>query len=295
MDGCETMEVWLSLRLDGMLEPEEERELEAHLAVCPRCRALAQELEAVHTAFPQLEDCSAPEGFAQGVMERIGALEQKPKVVPLFRRPQVRALAGLAACAVLCIGLYRGGMLNQGVDSLEVESTGASLDAATYEQADRSAADQNDQNTVATETEEPTTSSEEQKDTAVRVAPDPAPADGSGDASSSDGSLSVPQTQDSIQPSQFQITTQMTKGYTVAGQTVWAVLTLDRLPRGWENVLGQSPEWLTDEAGRTCCMITAGQLQQLQTLAQQDGTISAALQGQAEEDQSCALVLLETP
>ena len=64
MDGCETMEVWLSLRLDGMLEPEEERELEAHLAVCPRCRALAQELEAVHTAFPQLEDCSAPEGFA---------------------------------------------------------------------------------------------------------------------------------------------------------------------------------------------------------------------------------------
>ena len=141
MDGCETMEVWLSLRLDGMLEPEEERELEAHLAVCPRCRALAQELEAVHTAFPQLEDCSAPEGFAQGVMERIGALEQKPKVVPLFRRPQVRALAGLAACAVLCIGLYRGGMLNQGVDSLEVESAGTSLDAATYEQADRSAAD----------------------------------------------------------------------------------------------------------------------------------------------------------
>lgn len=292
MDGCETMEVWLSLRLDGMLEPEEERELEAHLAVCPRCRALAQELEAVHTVFPRLEDCSAPEGFAQGVMERIGALEQKPKVVPLFRRPQVRALAGLAACAVLCIGLYRGGMLNQGVDSLEVESAGASLDAATYEPADPSAADQN---TAAPETEESATSSEEQKDTAVRVAPDPAPADGSGDASSGDGSLSVPQTQDSIQPSQFQVGTQMAQGYTVAGQTVWAVLTMDRLPQGWEDVLGQSPEWLTDEAGRTCCMITAGQLQQLQTLAQQDGAISSSLQGQAEEDQSCALVLLENP
>ena len=292
MDGCETMEVWLSLRLDGMLEPEEERELEAHLAVCPRCRALAQELEAVHTVFPQLEDCSAPEGFAQGVMERIGALEQKPKVVPLFRRPQVRALAGLAACAVLCIGLYRGGMLNQSVDSLEVESAGASLDAATYEPADPSAADQN---TAAPETEESATSSEEQKDTAVRVAPDPAPADGSGDASSGDGSLSVPQTQDSIQPSQFQVGTQMAQGYTVAGQTVWAVLTMDRLPQGWEDVLGQSPEWLTDEAGRTCCMITAGQLQQLQTLAQQDGAISSSLQGQAEEDQSCALVLLENP
>ena len=126
MDGCETMEVWLSLRLDGMLEPEEERELEAHLAVCPSCRALARELEAMHTAFPQLEDCPAPEGFAEGVMERIDALEEKkPKVVPLFRRPQVRALMGLAACAVLCIGLYRGGMFTQEADlAAETENVG---------------------------------------------------------------------------------------------------------------------------------------------------------------------------
>ena len=135
MDGCETMEVWLSLRLDGMLEPEEEQELEAHLAVCPRCRALAEELEAVHTAFPQLEDCPAPEGFARGVMERIDALEEKkPKVVPLFRRPQVRALMGLAACAVLCIGLYRGGMFTQEADlAAETENVGAGVDAAMYQ------------------------------------------------------------------------------------------------------------------------------------------------------------------
>ena len=129
MDGCETMEVWLSLRLDGMLEPEEERELEAHLAVCPRCRALAQELEAVHTAFPQLEDCSAPEGFAQGVMDRIRALEpepapaegpedrkeeteptEMPKVVPLHRpMPRwARTAAALAACGALV--LLRGNL-----------------------------------------------------------------------------------------------------------------------------------------------------------------------------------------
>lgn len=49
--------------------------------------------------------------------------------------------------------------------------------------------------------------------------------------------------------------------YEVAGQTVAAVLTLDRLPEGWEDVLGETPEWLTDEAGRPCCFITAAQLE----------------------------------
>ena len=73
------------------------------------------------------------------------------------------------------------------------------------------------------------------------------------------------------------------------------MLTLDRLPQGWEDVLGETPQWLTDETGLTCCIITAGQLQQLQTLARQEETVSAEMQGQAEEDQPCALVLLETP
>ena len=108
MEFCRDTQLYLSLKLDGMLEPEEARALEAHLAQCPRCRALERELSAIHTALPELEEYEAPEGFARSVMERVEALERKPKVVPLFRRPQVRALMGLAACAVLCVGLYRG-------------------------------------------------------------------------------------------------------------------------------------------------------------------------------------------
>lgn len=38
-------------------------------------------------------------------------------------------------------------------------------------------------------------------------------------------------------------------------QTVAAVLTLDRLPEGWEDVLGETPEWLTDEAGRPAVLL----------------------------------------
>ena len=106
MDSCERCTQLLSARLDGELTAREAQELEAHLADCPECRALAEELEAIHAAFPQLEEIPAPEGFAQGVMERIRE-EANPKVIPLFRRPQFRALAGLAACAALCLGLYR--------------------------------------------------------------------------------------------------------------------------------------------------------------------------------------------
>lgn len=109
MDSCERCTQLLSARLDGELTAREARELEAHLASCPECRALAEELEAIHAAFPRLEEIPAPEGFAQGVMERIRE-EAGPKVIPLFRRPQFRALAGLAACAALCLGLYRAGM-----------------------------------------------------------------------------------------------------------------------------------------------------------------------------------------
>ena len=104
--ACDRYLELLSARLDGALTEAEERELEGHLAACPDCRAVGAQLSALQEAFPELEEAgTAPEGFARGVMDRIRAEEPK-KVIPLFKRPQVRALAGLAACLVLAVGLY---------------------------------------------------------------------------------------------------------------------------------------------------------------------------------------------
>ena len=301
MEHCQEMEVYLSLKLDGMLEPAEERALEEHLAQCPQCRRLERELSEIHTAFPELEEYEAPEGFAKGVMERVAALEHKPKVVPLFRRPQVRALMGVAACAVLCIGLYRGGAFARNAQGLEsVSSPSESLDTATYQmdqetEAAAGAKQAGQPDTDQSGAPEPPAPEEENPEPEVAIRGNTAAESEGGEtdqAAQPDATGDVA----GVQPSQFQVSLQDgMSGYTVAGQEVSAILTLDRLPQGWEAVLGQTPQWLTDEAGRTCCIITAAQLQQVEELAQQEETISACVEGRAEGEQSCALVVLETP
>ena len=111
--ACQRYYELISRRLDGDLTQGEERELEAHLKECSGCLALAEQLSGLHEDFSALEEVPAPDGFARGVMDRIRAEEEnKGKVIPLFRRPQFKAVAGLAACLVLCAGLYGAGQLD---------------------------------------------------------------------------------------------------------------------------------------------------------------------------------------
>lgn len=102
---CDRYLELLALHLDGELSEEEDRERNEHLAVCPDCRAAGAQLAALQGMFGELEEVPAPEGFTQSVMDRIRAVES-PKVIPLFKRPQFRALAGLAACLVMVAGIY---------------------------------------------------------------------------------------------------------------------------------------------------------------------------------------------
>ena len=44
MCDCDQALEWISAALDGALTPEEQRGLDAHLAACAECRALAKEL-----------------------------------------------------------------------------------------------------------------------------------------------------------------------------------------------------------------------------------------------------------
>lgn len=108
----ENMSAWMDGELPDIASTPEaggpddlELEVAEHQACCPSCRDLFEELKELRAGFETLPEPDPPEGFAQGVMDRIRA-EEKPRVIPLFKRPQVRALTGLAACLVLVVGLY---------------------------------------------------------------------------------------------------------------------------------------------------------------------------------------------
>lgn len=132
----------LSARLDGPLSPAEDAALREHLARCPACRAAESQLAVIHEMLGGLEEVPAPEGFAQSVMARVRQ-EQSARVIPLFRRPQLRALAGLAACLVLAAGLY-GFSLHQKESALRSgfqQDVGISLASAEPEEAGDSSQD----------------------------------------------------------------------------------------------------------------------------------------------------------
>lgn len=100
MISCEEALELMSLELDGLLEEPDRRRLEEHVGQCAACRDLRKDLGEMHQAFPQLE-AEVPKDFAQNVLDAL------PSRRPLWKRPGFRSLAGLAACALLCAGLWQ--------------------------------------------------------------------------------------------------------------------------------------------------------------------------------------------
>lgn len=129
---CEQVLEAVSAALDGELSPTEEAQLEAHLAVCPACRALAEELSALNAALEEQEP-APPQWLADRVMERIA---EQDKVVPISagRRAGWRRWTGLAAALalVICAGgvgvwLKMGGTGTEGASGAPVAYSSSSL------------------------------------------------------------------------------------------------------------------------------------------------------------------------
>lgn len=100
--NCEKYLDLISARLDGELTAQEEAELTAHLKDCPACRAIAQDLQTLHSALTHPGEADAPPALSQSVMQKI-----KAERAAAARRRFVRRLSGLAACLVLCLGVWR--------------------------------------------------------------------------------------------------------------------------------------------------------------------------------------------
>lgn len=118
MDHCEQYWDLISASLDGGLTAEEQARLDAHLAQCPDCRALWEQLSGLDAELMEL-DSPGPD-FTDRVMAAVGTTQQD---IPFTDLPQnrtpgrqaqkqlaawwkpVRNLVLAAACCLIVLGL----------------------------------------------------------------------------------------------------------------------------------------------------------------------------------------------
>ena len=263
MISCERAWELLSQQLDEPLSPQEKQELEEHLAACPSCRKDKEELEQLDQALRNLGEIQAPADFTQRVMAQVQQQTQsKPKVIPLWRRPQVRALAGLAACALLCIGIYRslpqdgnlsGGMVTSGQGEVSSQSSGT---------ADGSRSDSATQYGV-----DPAQAPDDGGSDPASV-PQPRTADPQPEVESSatQGSQSSGQTPPDSSVSGFEgqgeTSDPQNKAQTSSASTQ-TVLVLYTMPEGVSRLLPSLDEWSVDNKGNVSCTVSSQVLEQL--------------------------------
>ena len=258
--ACDRYLELFSARLDGALTEAEERELEGHLAACPDCRAVGAQLSALQEAFPEPEEAgTAPEGFARGVMDRIRASEA-PKIIPLFKRPQVRALAGLAACLVL--GLY-GASRPRNLD----ETVKMDMAVRSFSQDAQAESEENPQINAAP------------ADPELAAAPQIAAyAALEADTSAGTAGMERDSTADGLEGSERKLVSDMAHAE--------AVLTLERMPEGgWELI---PPETPVSPDGLT---VSAELMEQLNKLAGEQGITASRTSWPVTSDH-CLIVIL---
>ncbi len=99
--NCDKYLDLISARLDGELTALEEAALTAHLRECPACRAIAKDMEGLHSALSHLGEVDVPVDLSPTVMNKIKSEKS------VARRRVVRRISGLAACLLLCVGVLR--------------------------------------------------------------------------------------------------------------------------------------------------------------------------------------------
>lgn len=105
MPSCRKYERMISADIDGELTPEEEQEMQAHLATCGRCRALKIEVERICASVRVMDTVPAPKNLSKEIMTRVQEAP-KSKIIHLFQKHCAKPAAGIAACVVFCACLY---------------------------------------------------------------------------------------------------------------------------------------------------------------------------------------------
>jgi predicted anti-sigma-YlaC factor YlaD len=106
-DFGEQTSLWMSLSLDGLLEIDDQRQLQQHLAVCPVCQSEWQAMQQVSVLLESAEMVGPPLGFATRVERRLAVKTQRKKQAfgGLAVLTSSLSLAGVTIGAVVLIAL----------------------------------------------------------------------------------------------------------------------------------------------------------------------------------------------
>ena len=165
--NCEEYEILLSARLDGALTPEETARLEAHLAQCPQCRQLAQELETLQAQTAALTQ-EVPRALQENLEGRDWSRVPQTGTAPSKKKKRLLPWAACAAAAVVLMvfgfthlalpggssGLSEGFAALFSLPGDREESTATAEDSTQSADPEEEASDQTD---GATNGEDPTT------------------------------------------------------------------------------------------------------------------------------------------
>lgn len=136
-NSCEYYEELCSAAIDHALTPAEQKELDAHLAACPSCRAYLEQLQEMQKMWKELE-VPMPTALHEKIMGEIEAEAQKTVVQTppkSHRRPPVfTMLAAAAACVMLAVSGNLTGLFGQlGTTSSIPTESGATESPSTAE------------------------------------------------------------------------------------------------------------------------------------------------------------------
>lgn len=254
--NCEDSLEQISRGLDGDLTPQEQTALEEHLAACPQCRALARELTELHQLMGELEETPAPDTLAPSVM---AAIRREKKPVPLGLRPWFRTVGGLAACAVICLGLYA---FNPGLLSGSSEVPGQQSGTSQSQPAPANRGQENIQQEETPQQEElPQSDSVPQQEQQTRDLPQQGPAQEQPQQEPKQDSPAV-QSGQAQQETPSQERSPQSDPYVVPANTQ-TVFVLDALPESVGALLPELDEWQADENGQVYCLVDASVLEQV--------------------------------
>ena len=96
--------------LDGTLTDSEKQKLEEHLAECPSCAALKEDLEQMHSMMA-VDETEPPAGLHDSIMERLRQEETVRVVAPQKPMRRLPVFTMVAAAAVVVLVVLGGGLM----------------------------------------------------------------------------------------------------------------------------------------------------------------------------------------